>query len=77
MQIRCYNCHKPFAISKDEVNIALGVINEQNQHHYNAFCPHCRRANRISRDELMRAAPDWTPESQGDIPEDDTVEEEK
>lgn len=77
MQIRCYNCHKPFAISRDEVNLALGILTTQNQNHYNAFCPHCRRANRISRDELMRAAPDWTPESQEDKPRNNESEQEK
>jgi phage FluMu protein Com len=60
MQIRCNNCHRPFALGKDVVNMALDSMVEAGQNHYNAHCPHCRRANRISRDELMRAAPDWS-----------------
>ena len=59
MQIRCYHCHKPFALGKEEVHQALNILHEQELHHYNAYCPHCRRANRVSKEELMRAAPDW------------------
>jgi phage FluMu protein Com len=61
MQIRCSNCHKPFAIGKDEIHIALSMITAEGLAHYNAHCPHCRRANRISPEELQRAAPDWQP----------------
>jgi phage FluMu protein Com len=61
MQIRCYQCHKPFAIGKAEVHAALDLLVQQEMGHYNAQCPHCRRVNRVSRDELMRSAPDWTP----------------
>ncbi|HSO28051.1 MAG TPA: hypothetical protein VLS48_08275 [Anaerolineales bacterium] len=59
MQIRCTNCHKPFAISKETVHAALDAIEEQDLAHFNVQCPHCRRANRISQPELQRAAPDW------------------
>ncbi|RPI32532.1 MAG: hypothetical protein EHM70_08735 [Chloroflexota bacterium] len=63
MQIRCYNCHKPFALGKEEVHTALNTVTEENLGHYNAYCPHCRKANRVSRDELLRAAPDWKREA--------------
>jgi hypothetical protein len=59
MQIRCHNCHRPFALSREAVHTALDIVTEEQLNHYNATCPHCRRVNRISRDELMRAAPDW------------------
>ena len=59
MQVRCSNCHKPFAISKATVHAALDTMEDQDLAHFNAQCPHCRRANRISRQELLRAAPDW------------------
>jgi phage FluMu protein Com len=61
MQVRCINCHKPFAISQEAVHAALDVLTSENLGHYNAQCPHCRRTNRISREELLHAAPDWTP----------------
>lgn len=61
MQIRCYNCHKPFALGKEAVHNALDTTHAESQNHYNAYCPHCRRANRVSVEELRRAAPDWEP----------------
>lgn len=66
MQIRCYHCHKPFALSNEAVHTALDMITQQDLGHYNAHCPHCRRANRVSRQELLRAAPDWEPEETSD-----------
>ena len=59
MQIRCYNCKKPFALNKEVIYLALDQITEQELSHYDAPCPHCRRINRVSRQELMRAAPEW------------------
>ena len=59
MQIRCYNCHKPFAMGREQVIFALDEISEKDLHHYNAVCPHCGRANRLSPKELHRSAPDW------------------
>jgi phage FluMu protein Com len=59
MQIRCFHCHKPYAMSKETVVAALEEATEQNLVHVNVPCPHCRRVNRVSRDDLHRAAPDW------------------
>ena len=59
MQLHCFHCHRPFALGKDAVYAALDTLTEENLGHYNAQCPHCRRVNRVSRDELMRTAPDW------------------
>jgi len=64
MQIRCYHCHRPFALNKETILAALDLITAENLSHYNAYCPHCRRANRVSRDELHRAAPAWKPVSE-------------
>lgn len=66
MQIRCHQCHRPFALGKATVHAALGSITERDLSHYNANCPHCRRANRISKEELLRAAPGWTYEESRD-----------
>ena len=63
MQIRCYHCSKPFALSKDTVHAALDLIAAENLSHYDAACPHCRRVNRVSKEELQRAAPDWQAQS--------------
>jgi hypothetical protein len=64
MQIRCYNCHKPFAMNKEAVHLALNEMSSASLSHHNAFCPHCGRANRVSLKELLRAEPDWKPEPQ-------------
>lgn len=61
MQIHCYNCHKPFALNRDAVLGALDLVHQEDLHHYNAQCPFCRRVNRVSKEELLRAAPDWEP----------------
>ncbi len=66
MQIRCQQCHRPFALGKDEIHAALDYLNENNYHHYDAHCPHCKRANRVSKDELMRAAPEWGKKAAGE-----------
>jgi hypothetical protein len=63
MQIRCTQCHKPFALSKEAVHSALDEIAAENYNHYNATCPHCSRSNRVPRKDLMRAAPDWKQEN--------------
>ncbi|MBK5107092.1 MAG: hypothetical protein JJE12_03135 [Anaerolineales bacterium] len=76
MQIRCTNCHRPFAINRESVLAALDEIHKEDLAHYNAFCPHCRRANRISPKELKRSAPDWKPDdSTADQAEDGSASE--
>jgi phage FluMu protein Com len=64
MQIRCYNCHRPFALSKEGVHDALDEIVAGDLSHFDVHCPHCGRVNRASRKELLRAAPDWSQEKQ-------------
>jgi phage FluMu protein Com len=66
MQIRCINCHKPFAVGKQEMHTALDILTTQNLNHYDTPCPHCRRVNRVSRQELERGAPDWKPSVEAD-----------
>jgi len=59
MQTRCQQCSKPFNISSEAVHAALDMMVQEGLSHYNAQCPHCRKINRLSRQELMHAAPDW------------------
>jgi phage FluMu protein Com len=68
MQLRCYHCHKPFALSNAAVYSALNTLSKENLGHYNAQCPHCRRVNRVSQEELLHAAPDWKPEEAEETP---------
>jgi hypothetical protein len=56
MQTRCYRCGWSYAIGKDEVKQALTMLNERGKSHYDSPCPRCRHANRISREQLERAA---------------------
>jgi phage FluMu protein Com len=60
MQIRCSHCNRPYGLNKEQVHAALDLLEAEDMGHYNATCPHCRRVNRVSRNELLRAAPDWT-----------------
>jgi len=60
MQIRCYNCHMPFAVSRDVVHAALDWVEAEDKQHYDMRCPKCRKANRISKERLLHAAPGWT-----------------
>ncbi|HJS28946.1 MAG TPA: hypothetical protein VJ768_04965 [Anaerolineales bacterium] len=59
MQIRCYSCQTPFSLNRDAVHAALDIIEEEGLKYFNAPCPRCRKANRLSRQQLLKAAPDW------------------
>ena len=72
MQLRCYHCHKPFALSKETVHYALDTIEAEKLSHFDAQCPHCRRVNRVSREELLHAAPDWRRQREEDEKEEKT-----
>jgi len=57
MQIRCYRCGWSFAIKKDEAAFALQALEETGGTHYDSSCPRCRHSNRISLEQLRKAAP--------------------
>jgi hypothetical protein len=61
MQIRCYSCHTPFSLNREAAIAALDSLSAENHNHFNAHCPRCRKANRISRQQLLRAVPGWVP----------------
>ena len=73
MQIRCTHCHKPYALNKDMIHNALDQLHSENQNYYNAPCPHCRRTNRVSLQELKRAAPGWMPSEDQKDPDSEAV----
>ncbi len=72
MQIRCYHCHRPFALGRETIHQALDALAASNFGHYNAVCPHCRRVNRVSRQELLHAAPDWSAPQPEETPSEPT-----
>jgi phage FluMu protein Com len=59
MQIRCFKCQMPIALSRDFVYAALDEVTDHDLTHYDVRCPRCRKTNRVSRDQLIRAAPNW------------------
>ena len=50
----------PIALSRDAIYIALDVVTDENLTHYDVRCPKCRKTNRVSKKQLVRAAPGWT-----------------
>ena len=62
MQLRCTYCQTMFAIGRDETLIALQTINDEKLEYYHAYCPKCRRANRVDRKKLERSMPNWKAE---------------
>jgi len=61
LNMRCFKCSTPFVIKPEEVNAALDQIQTENLKHYNAHCPKCGRANKVSKKQLRQAAPNWQP----------------
>lgn len=59
MNLRCSYCSTPFALGMAEKVAALRMMHEQNMHHYDAYCPRCRRANPVSRQRLEMFTPGW------------------
>ena len=57
MQLRCYRCGWSFAIKKDEMAFALEALEESGGSHYDSRCPRCRHTNRVSIEQLRKAAP--------------------
>ncbi|MGB2895629.1 MAG: hypothetical protein WBB65_05630 [Anaerolineales bacterium] len=57
MQTRCYRCGRSFHIKKEEIAFALEALEESEGAHYDVRCPSCRHTNRISIDQLRKAAP--------------------
>ncbi len=67
MQIRCYRCNWSFSIKTEEIQFALEALEESGGNHYNVRCQRCRHINRVSLEQLRKAAP--KPEEQQIKPE--------
>lgn len=59
MNLRCIYCQTPFTLGMAEKVAALRKMHEENLSHYDAMCPHCRKANPISRERLEMFTPGW------------------
>lgn len=63
MQTRCYRCGWSFAIKQDEIVAALHNLESEGGVHYDVRCPRCRHINKLSIEQLRRAAPRPTAEA--------------
>lgn len=59
MQLRCYSCKMPISIGRAIVEDSLQVMHDEDLVHYDFRCPKCKKANRVSREQLLHAAPGW------------------
>jgi len=59
MQLRCYSCQTPFTVSRNVVEQALNIMEEDDLVHFDMRCPKCKKANRVSKEQLHHAAPNW------------------
>lgn len=59
MQVRCVHCGVPFSLGKETIHAALNEMAAQDLRHFDFRCPMCRKTNRLSRERMERAAPDW------------------
>ncbi len=58
----------PIALGREAIYAALDVVTDENLSHYDVRCPKCRKTNRISADQLHRAAPTWTRDRETKLP---------
>ena len=59
MQLRCYSCKMPISIGRASVESALNIVHEEDLVHYDFRCPKCKKANRVSKEQLLHSAPGW------------------
>jgi hypothetical protein len=59
MNLRCIYCQTPFTLSRMEKLAAIQKLQAEGMHHYDAFCPRCRRSNPVSIDRLRIFTPGW------------------
>lgn len=59
MQLRCSYCQTAFTTSRLADLTALQRMEAEGLHHYDAYCPKCRRANAVDRLRIERAYPNW------------------
>ena len=63
MQIRCYSCKMPTTMNHHMINQALNIMHEDDLVHFDVRCQKCKKTNRVSKEQLLHAAPGWEYES--------------
>jgi hypothetical protein len=51
-----------FAENKDAALAGMYAIHNDGQNHYDALCPHCQRAVRVSDERMKETYPNWEEE---------------
>ena len=59
MNLRCIYCQTPFTLGRMEKLAAIQKVQAEGLHHYDVFCPRCRRANTVSVERLQIFTPGW------------------
>jgi hypothetical protein len=49
----------PISIGQATVNLALNIIQEDDLVHFDFRCPKCKKTNKVSKKQLLHAAPGW------------------
>ncbi|PKN95274.1 MAG: hypothetical protein CVU44_00925 [Chloroflexi bacterium HGW-Chloroflexi-6] len=52
MQIKCSACLMPFSLNKEEIAEMVELFKSDPNVHYDAHCPKCRKATRITKKQL-------------------------
>lgn len=66
MQIHCTYCGAPLNISRKVAEAALAKLYAEDLAYYEVRCPRCRKMNKIPREVLLRAVPNWKPPAQAE-----------
>jgi len=56
----------PISIGRKMVENALDIIHEDDLVHFDFRCPKCKKTNKISKEQLLHAAPAWEYKPTGD-----------
>lgn len=59
MNLRCTYCQTPFTVGRLEKLAAIQRMQAEDLHHFDVFCPRCRRAISVSRQRLEISTPGW------------------
>ncbi len=62
MQLKCVHCNKMFALNNDAALAGMYAIHSEGLQHYDAPCPHCQHAVRLSAERMTEAYPNWEKE---------------
>ncbi len=54
----------PFTITKEVVHMALDKMAKKDWDRYDFTCPQCKKTNRVSKEQLLHAAPTWKDEDE-------------